>query len=261
MTDIKKITMGSVIDRYATILIDAYGVLVHTGGAMNGAIDLMNRLAKIGKDYYILTNDASKLPSTTAANFQSFGLTIDRDRIITSGMLLKEYFATQNLMDARCCVLGPDDSAQYTRDAGGRIVSATEDFDALVICDEVGFPILKTMDAVLTTLFDKLDRGEKVHLILPNPDLIYPKTASSYGFTSGSLALMFEAALDLRYPGFETKRFTRLGKPQKSIFREVQRRSRTRNMVMIGDQLETDIQGAHNFGIDSVLVDRSIESF
>ena len=32
------------------------------------------------------------------------------------------------------------------------------------------------------------------------------------------------------------------------------------NMVMIGDQLETDIRGANDFGIDSVLVGTGVNS-
>jgi HAD superfamily hydrolase (TIGR01450 family) len=255
---ITRITIDEVIDRYAVLLLDAYGVLVHTRGVLYGAVELIDRLERIGKDYFILTNDASKLPSSMADRFRDFGLRIAQDRIISSGQLLEPYFADHQLKGGRCVVLGPPDSAQYTMDAGGRVVSPSEDFDALVICDEAGFPLIETMDAVLTTLYRKLDRGENVHLILPNPDLVYLKSARGYGFTSGSLALMIEAALDLRYPGAASRRFVRLGKPQAPIFEEARKWSRTGNMVMIGDQLETDIQGANNYGIDSVLIDSGI---
>jgi ribonucleotide monophosphatase NagD (HAD superfamily) len=71
---------------------------------------------------------------------------------------------------------------------------------------------------------------------------------------SGSLALILEAALQLRYPDRPGLRFARLGKPNSAIFTEALRRSGTRNMVMLGDQLETDIRGANDFGLDSVLV-------
>ena len=38
------------------------------------------------------------------------------------------------------------------------------------------------------------------------------------------------------------------------LFETALRRCGIRDMVMIGDQLETDIRGANDFGIDSVLV-------
>jgi len=66
--------------------------------------------------------------------------------------------------------------------------------------------------------------------------------------------MMFEAALQARYPDRTDLHFTRLGKPYEAIFAEAVRRSGTRNMVMLGDQLATDIRGARAFGLDAVLV-------
>jgi ribonucleotide monophosphatase NagD (HAD superfamily) len=131
-------------------------------------------------------------------------------------------------------------------------------FDVLVIGDESGYRFLETLDTVMTGLFDKLDSDGDVHLVLPNPDLIYPKADKGYGFASGSIALIFEAALQLRYPDRPNLKFDRLGKPHAAIFEEALRRSTTRDMVMIGDQLETDIRGAIDFGLDSALVGTGI---
>ncbi len=65
---------------------------------------------------------------------------------------------------------------------------------------------------------------------------------------------MFETALAMRYPHRPDLRFVRLGKPQAAIFNEAFLLSGTRNMVMIGDQIDTDIRGALDFGIDGVLI-------
>lgn len=252
------ITAVQLIERYAVLLLDAYGVLVHTSGPLDGAAELIAELNQNGKPYYILTNDASRLPETGAARFQKFGLGIASDRIITSGQLIEGYFRSHRLAGARCIVLGPEDSARYVEMAGGQVVSPHEDFEALVICDEGGFPFLETVDRVLSALFQKFGRQEKIHLLLPNPDLIYPKNDRDFGITSGSIALVLEAALQMRYPDRSDLRFTRLGKPHASIFKEALRRSGTRNVVMIGDQLETDIRGAKDMGIDSVLVSTGV---
>jgi ribonucleotide monophosphatase NagD (HAD superfamily) len=155
-------------------------------------------------------------------------------------------------------VLGPADSIRYVELAGGVVVCPEETFDVLVIGDESGFPFLDTVDTVLTGLIRKLDHGENVHLVLPNPDLIYPKSDRGFGITGGSIALILEAALHQRYPGRSNLHFDRLGKPHAVIFKEALRRGGTRDMVMIGDQLATDIRGAHGFGLDSVLVGSGI---
>ena len=252
------ITIEKLMAMYPVLLLDAYGVLVHTSGALPGAAQLIDTLNRTKKTYYILTNDASKLPATSAELFQSFGLAIAPDRIITSGSLLTDYFTRHQLENKPCAVLGPEDSVRYVELAGGRVVKAQDPFEVLVIGDESGYPFLETIDTVLSGLFKKFDHGADVQLVLPNPDLIYPKADQGFGIASGSIALILEAALERRYPGRPQLKFARLGKPHAAIFNEALKRSRTMDMVMIGDQLETDIRGAARFGLDSVLVNTGI---
>ncbi|MEJ2552602.1 MAG: HAD-IA family hydrolase [Gammaproteobacteria bacterium] len=248
------ISATELIERYSVLLLDAYGVLVHGGGALPGAATFVERLKRSGKPYFILTNDAAKLPATAAARYRSFGLDIEPERIISAGILLKDYFAAQGLAGKRCQVLGPADSVRYVEMAGGEAVTPGEDFDVLVVADESGFPFLETVDTVLSSLFARIDRHLPPELILVNPDLIFPTAAAGFGLAAGSIALILEAALHLRYPDRNELRFTRLGKPHPWAFEAALQRVGSRDMVMIGDQLETDIRGANAFGIDSALV-------
>lgn len=251
--NIPETNVDALLARYEVILLDAYGVLVHSGGALPGAVEFIRRLNDSGKSYFVLTNDASKLPATAAVRYRGYGFVLDSDRIITSGGLLKGYFARHRLAGARCAVLGPPDSARYVEEAGGSVVAADEVFDVLVVADESGFPFLDTVDDAFTSLCQTLDRGGEVHLVLPNPDLIFPTGEHSFGFAAGSIARMFEGALRVRYPQREL-RFAQLGKPHEGLFAEALRRSGTRNMAMVGDQLETDIRGARSFGLDAVWI-------
>ncbi len=241
------------LGRYSAILFDAYGVLAGSRHAVPGARAAIERLNAMGKPYFVLTNDASALPQTRAARYAALGLSIDASRIITSGSLLKSHFAQRGLAGSRCVVLGTEDSARYVEAAGGEVARFHDEFDTLVIGDQAGFPFLEASDAVLSALFRRIDTGLEVRLVLPNPDLIYPD-GDGFGFASGSVAAMFEAALALRYPHRHDLRFTRLGKPHPAMFEEAARRSGTRDMVMIGDTPDTDIRGANAFGIASVLV-------
>ena len=172
MSTVPTIAIDALLARYDAILFDAYGVLVHGSGAMPGAAELLARLNRDDKRYFIVTNDASKLPDTAASRYQHFGLPIDASRILTSGMLLAGHFASHDLRGRRCAVLGPADSARYVADAGGEVVPPDETFDVLVIGDESGFPFLDWADAALSSLFASIDAGRPVHLVVPNPDLI-----------------------------------------------------------------------------------------
>lgn len=250
---VPEISLDGLIERYDGFLLDAYGVLVHGEGIMPGARETIDRLKRAGKPWFILTNDASQLPQNAAARYRRRGLAIDPAVILGSGLLLQPYFEKCGLKGARCAVLGPADSERYVRIAGGRVVPVEADFEVLVIGDETGYPFLPTIDAALSSLFRRLDKGRTVQLIVPNPDLIYP-SGDGYGLAAGSIALMLEAALARRYPDRSDLKFARLGKPEPHLYREAIARIGSRNVVMIGDQLETDIAGANAAGIDSVLL-------
>ncbi len=240
---------------YDAVLLDAYGVLVGSRGALPGAAEAVAMLRREGIEHYIVTNDASRLPETVAARLQSFGIDVDADRVLTSGSLIAPYFAAENMAGARCMVLGTDDSRTYVKRAGGVVapIAADGSYDAIVVADDAGYPFLESMDAALSALIRHFDRGDDVRLVLPNPDLIYPKGDGDFGFTAGSVALLLEAALARRYPS-RAPRFVGLGKPHAPIFDEAKRRAGSDRLLMIGDQLETDIAGALAAGIDAALI-------
>jgi HAD superfamily hydrolase (TIGR01459 family) len=257
--EIPPTTIDALLDRYEVLLFDAYGVLVHAAGPLPGAAEVITRLAAAGRRFFVVTNDASKQPSTAAQRFQRFGLAIDAAHILTSGMLLTGHFAAHGLTGARCAVLGPADSVRYVEEAGGVVVPPDGPFDVLVIGDESGFPFLDWADAALSSLFASIDAGRAVHLVVPNPDLIYPG-GRGFGFAAGTIATMFEGALQLRYPARADLRFARLGKPNTPIFEEAVRRAGSTSVVMIGDQLETDIKGARAAGLDAVWIQTGVTS-
>lgn len=256
------ISIDDLVFRYQVILCDAYGVLVDGAGALPGADGILRAIRAHRRELLVVTNDASRSAASVAARFASLGLAIPADRIITSGTLIAPYLATRDLGEARCMVLGPDDSAAYVRAAGGRIVpvSADSDIDALIICDDGGYPFLDGVEAALNAVARQLARGREVALVLPNPDLIFPKAAGLYGYTAGAIALLIEAGLARLYPDRAAAadgggiRFARLGKPHLPIFERARELGGTDSLVMIGDQLQTDIAGANAAGIASALV-------
>ena len=252
---IPSITAQEIADRYDVVLLDSYGVLVHAGGPLPGAAAMLERLRRRGRAYFVVTNDASRLPGTSADRFVRFGLDVRAEQVITSGSLLAPYFAREGLGGARCMVLGPKDSRAYVAAAGGVVVppDVAAGYDALVVCDDAGYPFLDTVDVAISALYRHFDRGDDVRLICPNPDLVYPKGENEYGFTSGGVALLLEAALRRRYPERDLA-FARLGKPHPPMFEEALRRAGEGRAIMIGDQLETDVAGARRAGIDAALV-------
>jgi hypothetical protein len=141
LSAVPAITVEALLDRYDGFLLDAYGVLVSSAGALPGAAAFLERLRRAHKPFLIVSNDASRLPSTTAARYQRFGLPVEVDRILTSGMLLADHFAAQRLAGAPTIVLGSRDSETYVRDAGGVVVPHGDDRATVVVAaDDDGYP-------------------------------------------------------------------------------------------------------------------------
>ena len=75
----KKATMAApisarvLIDTYDAFLIDAYGVLVDGTRALPGAAAFIEAIERAGKDYLVVTNDASRSRERCAARLSSLG--------------------------------------------------------------------------------------------------------------------------------------------------------------------------------------------
>jgi len=248
------VTIAELLDRYDGVLLDAYGVLVDDRGPLPGAAALFAELDRRGTPCAIVTNYASRLPATYAARFAHHGIRLAPERIVTSGSLLPAYFRDRGLVGARTCVLGTPDAFAYVRDGGGVPVALERGMaiDAVAVCDDSGTPFVDGIELAFSAVGRAVEAGRRPALVLPNPDLIYPKGDAEYGFTAGAMALLIEAALDRRFPGHGLV-FDRLGKPGPQLFAEARRRVGGR-VVMIGDQLETDIAGACAAGIDAALL-------
>jgi HAD superfamily hydrolase (TIGR01450 family) len=250
-------TIRELLDRYAGILLDVYGVLLDGSGVLPGARELIAELNRRHTPYAIVTNDASRSLTTYVHRFAKFGLDIASERIVTSGSLLPGYFADNQLAGKRVCVLGTDDSVEFVRSGGGDIVPLTQglELDVLAVCDDAGFEFLPGVEWALSAVVRAIDAGRRPTLVLPNPDLVYPKRAGELGITAGAIALLIEAVLARRFP-HERFVFDRLGKPEPHLFARASKLLAIApdRLVMIGDQLETDIAGARAAGCDAALL-------
>lgn len=258
MIEPKPITVRELLDRHDGVLLDAYGVLVDARGLLPGARELLVELARRGQPYAIVTNDASRSAETYARRFALDGLAIAPDRFVTSGSLLAEWVPARGLAGAQTCVLGTRDSFAYVRDAGAEPLApaAGMTIDALAVCDDDGFDFLAGTEQALSAVVRAVDGGRALPLVLPNPDLVYPKANGELGLTAGAIALVIEAVLERRFPGRRIA-FERLGKPAPALFLRAARLLSIppARLVMIGDQLHTDVAGGYAAGIATALLD------
>ncbi len=260
-------TIRELAERYDTLLFDSYGVLVNESTGLPGSRELIDWLESTGKSYFIVTNDASRSITSRTEKFVQQGVPVPSERIVNSGCLIPLFFKDNGLAGAPTAVLGGSDATEYVKQGDAKIVRLDRMAEAsvFVLADDEGFDWRPNINALVSTLNHKVLESEPFTLLLPNPDLVYPTGERKYSFAAAALAGLVESALDRLFGPSEQHHFIRLGKPHAPIFDEALRRAgasrENASVVMIGDQLETDIAGAVAYGIPSAIVTTGISRF
>lgn len=248
--------MPELIQKYDCLLFDAFGVLMDDKGLLPKVKELFDHLHNTKKNYFILTNGSKFNLKKTAESYKKRGLEIPVENIISSGSLISDWFTQNELKGEKCFVIGPDSSKEIVAEAGGIVLGLKkiEEAHIFIIGNQDDDDLIKSVDATISAASKRMNQRKEVTLLLPNPDLIYPTSHKGFGITAGSIANMIENALKLIHPNSKNTDFIKLGKPFKPIFEKALAKAHTQNMVMIGDQIATDIAGAEAFGIDSALI-------
>src|ERR1700743_1110480 len=244
----------SIIDRYKVVFFDAFGVLKTYSGLVSGIENTFAYLERENKEYYIVTNDASRSPVQLAESFHRMGLTaITPDRIVSSGMLTKEYLDLK-VEGGIVAYLGTSNSAHYIERSGLQTLPMSEinesnmdKVSAMIFLDDEGFDWCDDLNKTVNLL-----RKKTIPAIVANNDGAYPLSGNNVSIAIGGIAAMVESVVG--------KQFIRFGKPDSQMFmfafdliREYRQISKS-DIVMVGDTLNTDILGGNKFGLDTVLV-------
>jgi len=244
----------SIIDKYKVVFFDAFGVLKNYEGILPGIEKTFNYLESQGKDYYIVTNDASRGPVQLAESYHRGGLDIiSADKIVSSGMLTKEYLDLK-VKDGIVAYLGTPNSAHYIERSGLQTLPISEvnnsnidKVNALIFLDDEGFDWARDLNKTVNLI-----RKRTIPVIVANTDRAYPLTVSDVSIAIGGIAAMVESVVG--------KQFIRFGKPDSQMFMFAYDLIRAKmpinksEIVMVGDTLNTDILGGNKFGLDTVLV-------
>lgn len=241
--------------RYRVVFFDAYGVLKNASGVIPGALDMIHRLKSEGVDCHVVTNDASRSPERLAQTYVHpvHGPLIPVEKVASSGLLATEFLAAKVRPGGRVAYLGTETSAYYVTAAGLTAIPLSEcdptsDVDALVFLDDEGFDWARDANLAVNLL-----RRASIPVVVANADITYPVRDGQVSLAVGSVAALVERAV--------SKVFVYFGKPDVQVFSFTYGRIRMehhgltkRDVLMVGDTLQTDIVGANKFGLDTVLV-------
>ena len=226
--------------RYDTALVDLDGVVYIGPAVVPGAPEALAKARQAGMRVAFVTNNAARTPEAVAEHLRDLGVDAEPNDVVTSAQAAARLVAERVPAGARVLVVGGEGLRAALTERGLRPVQSADDDPAAVVqgfAPEVGW-------ALLTEGAIAVRRG--LPWVASNLDLTIP-TARGRAPGNGALVGVIAAATGARPVAVA-------GKPELALHQEAVRRTGARHPVVVGDRLDTDIEGANRAGDDSLLV-------
>jgi HAD superfamily hydrolase (TIGR01457 family) len=224
-------------DGYDCLLFDLDGVLFRGDRAVPAAPSTLAELRRRGARLVFLTNNSARTPGQVADKLRSIGVEADPDEVETSALATAELLAARG--GGSAFVIGQDGVRDALAAAGIEVLDGDPERADLVV---VGFDAGATYGSLKTASL-LVQRGAR--LVATNADGSFP---AADGLWPGAGALL---SVITTTTGAEPEI---VGKPFAPLFEAALRRGGGGCPLMIGDRLDTDIEGAARLGWDTMLV-------
>lgn len=225
-------------ERYDLAMLDLDGVVYIAGDAVPGAPEHLAAARDLGMRAAYITNNAARPPSDVARHLSELGVPADAADVVTSAQAAAHVLLERFGRGAPVVCLGGTGLAWALTDAGLTPVAADDEAVAVVTGYGPDVPWRDIM-RVAVRIRDGLP------WVASNADATFP---TGFGAAPGHGVLVDTLR---RFADVEP---VIAGKPERPLLDETVRRVGGERPLMVGDRLDTDIQGARNAGVPSLLV-------
>ncbi|MFF8293806.1 HAD-IIA family hydrolase [Streptomyces sp. NPDC016309] len=227
-------------EAYDTALLDLDGVVYAGGKAIRHAVEALGTARDGGMHLAYVTNNALRTPDAVAEHLTELGVPAGASDVITSAQAVARLVSEQLPGGSRVLVIGGEGLRVALRERGLEPVESADDDPAAVVQGYGGpeLPWGRFAEASYAVA-----RG--VPWFASNTDLTIP---SGRGIAPGNGAAVEVVRIAT---GAEPQV---AGKPLPPMHRETILRTGAERPLVVGDRLDTDIEGAFNGGVDSLLV-------
>jgi HAD superfamily hydrolase (TIGR01450 family) len=228
------------VETYDTALLDLDGVVYLGERAVAGAPEALASVGDGGMRLAFVTNNASRTPGEVAEHLRAIGVPAAPQDVVTSAQAAAREVAQRVPAGAGVLVVGGEGLIAALGDHGLRAVSSADDKPAAVVqgfAPDVGWRLLTEGALAVST---------GVPWVAANLDRTIP-IARGTAPGNGTLVDAVAAAAGRR-PDVVA------GKPELPLHREAILRTGAQRPLVVGDRLDTDIEGANRAGTDSLLV-------
>jgi glycerol-1-phosphatase len=224
---------------YDVALLDLDGTVYLAGAAIAGAAEALRKAAAAGMRLAYVTNNASRTPAAIAALLVGFGVSATPQDVVTSAQAAARMLAERLPAGAPVLVVGGSGLRMALRERGLRPVStAAERPQAVVQGYAPGISYSLLEEGGLAVAAGAL-------FVASNADLTLPTGRGSQP-GNGAFIQVIATATGVRP--------LVAGKPEPPLQKESVLRTGATHPLVVGDRLDTDIEGANRVGLDSLLV-------
>jgi glycerol-1-phosphatase len=228
------------LDRYDLVILDLDGVVYLVDRPIPAAITAVTRLHAAGPPIAFATNNASRSADQVAQLLTEMGVPARPDEVLTSAAATAALLAERFPPGAPVLVVGAEALRAEVRAAGLRPVSEAAD-DPVAVAQGYG-PQVGWTDLAEAAVAIR----QGAIWVATNADPTLPSTRGPLP-GNGALVAALRTALD-RGPDVV------VGKPDPALFATAARRANAARPLVVGDRLDTDVEGAVRAGFDSMLV-------
>ncbi|GAA1274049.1 HAD hydrolase-like protein [Kitasatospora nipponensis] len=224
---------------YDTALLDLDGVVYAGPAAIEHAVESLDIARARGMRLAYVTNNASRPPRVVAEHLTELGVPAEPGDVINSAQAAARLVAEKVPKGSKVLVIGGAGLVEALAERGLVAVESLKDGPVAVVQGfdpSVGWERLAEASYAV---------AGGLPWVASNTDMSIP-TARGVAPGNGTLVAAVRAAT-----GAEPEV---AGKPLPPMHRETVLRTGAKRPLVVGDRLDTDIEGAYNGGVDSLLV-------
>jgi glycerol 3-phosphatase-2 len=226
-------------ERYDVALLDLDGVVYVGAEAVPGVPEALASARDRGMRLAFVTNNAARPPLAVAHHLTELGVPAEAADVTTSAQAAARYLAEHLPAGSAVLVVGTDGLVEALTDQGLRPVRSADDSPTAVVQGySPGLDWRQLAEGAVAIRRGLLWVATNLDPTVPSPRGPLPG--------NGSLVAALRHAT-----GVEP---IATGKPDPTMHRESVLRSGARNPLVVGDRLDTDIEGASAVGCASLLV-------
>jgi HAD superfamily hydrolase (TIGR01450 family) len=227
-----------IVEAHDLVMFDLDGVVYVGGEAIDGVAERVDRVRRTGRHVAFVTNNASRTPDKVAEKLVALGVHADASDVVTSAQAVARLLVEEHGAGAKILLLGGEGLRVALLEAG---LQPIEEPDGAVAVASGYGPDVRWRDIMRVSTLVR----DGLPYVASNTDLTIP---TPYGLAPG------HGVLVRTITEFAGVRATVAGKPEKPLMEETVLRVGGERPIMVGDRLDTDIEGAHAIDAPSLLV-------